>query len=111
MLRALHRYARLALPRGPDAAERAREGAAFERWARPWLVLYTAVTALVYGGVLLVLTWPLDHALLGDDAERASFAALRATNTAVALVSLLGLLLSPVRRHVTAWCGLTLVAY
>jgi signal transduction histidine kinase len=111
VLRALHRYARLALPRGPDAAERAREGAAFERWARPWLVLYTAVTALVYGGVLLVLTWPLDHALLGDDAERASFAALRATNTAVALVSLLGLLLSPVRRHVTAWCGLTLVAY
>ena len=111
MLRALYRYARLALPRGPSADERTRDGEAFERWARPWLVLYTAVTALVYGGVLLLATWPLDHLVLTDDAQRASFALLRATNTVVAIVSALGLLLRPVRRHVTLWCGLTLLAY
>ncbi len=111
MLRALRRYLRLAALRAPDAAERARDGAQFDRWAQPWFVLYAVATAVVYGGAILLASWPLDAVLMPDASQREAFALLRTTNVLVAIASLGGLFVRAVRRHALAWCGLSFVAY
>ena len=111
MLRALARYVRIALPRAPLPAELATHGPVFERWARPWVILFVAVTAVVYGGVLLVALWPLDSFLITDEGDRATFGALRLTNAVIAVVALLGLLVRPIRAQASTWAGLVLLGY
>jgi len=75
------------------------------------MILFVAVTAVVYGGVLLVALWPLDSFFIADEGHRATFGALRLTNAVIALVALLGLLVRPIRERVAAWAGLVLLGY
>ena len=105
MLRALVRYARLSL-RIHAARE---EQSAFDRWARPWTTLFFAALLLSYGGLVLLVLWPLDLIALDDPAQRAAFAWLRLGNASACALALLGLTTRVARRHVERYAGLTLL--
>lgn len=106
MLRALYRLARRSL-RQPDAPELRHE---FARWARPWTVLFLALMAVVYGGIILVALWPLDLVLLSE-AQRGGFALLRLANVFVSAACLYALSTRWARRHLEGLAGATLLAY
>ncbi len=87
------------------APERSAPAERFEDWAQTWTLRFFVILAIVYGGIGLVVLWPLDLVSIASPSQRDAFATLRATNAVVSITPLLALSAPLVRRTIRYWAG------